>query len=115
MKNHKMTDPTNMRALVEACGNNSAEAARKLGLSPSVVSKSLLDDNTKVVNDLAAAAVLSAMRSEAKSGGDEASDVRRMMHRVAIYLSRTPALSMPSDVFDMLNKPLKEIAEGYLK
>jgi len=109
-KNHETTVPTNIRELVKACGGNGAEAARRMGVAGSLVSKALLDDSTRMVNDLAAKAVLADM----PSGKDSSSDVRKSMRQIALYMSRTPALSMPADIFNMLDKTVKELAQEYL-
>lgn len=111
-KNHEVTSPDYIEALIEACGGNAAEAGRRMGVSGSVLSKAMRNGETRVVNDLAAKAVLDEIEASGEVGAKE---VRRMMHKVAIYMSRTPALEMPSDLFDMLGKTVAEVSKEHMR
>tara|TARA_R110000772_G_scaffold25219_1_gene65866 strand:+ start:539 stop:769 length:231 start_codon:yes stop_codon:yes gene_type:complete len=76
------------------------------------VTASLRKDEISQPYDLAAKAVLADMRTS--KGGTSADDVRDMMQRVAVYASRTPALEMPRDIFDMLGKTVAEVSRELL-
>ncbi len=42
-----------------------------------------------------------------------AAEVRVMFNRIAWYYKRTPALDIPSNLFEKLPKDLREICKGY--
>ncbi len=106
-KTHVTTKPEYLRLLVAACGDNCAEAARRMGVASSLVSGDLREDQTRMVNDLAAKSILSDMTAESRSVGPDS--VRDAVKVVAEYFSKTPALAVPPDLIALLGKKFVDV------
>lgn len=107
LKTHVTTKPQYMRLLVEACGGNCAEAARRMGVASSLVSGDLRDDETRMVNDLAAKSVLSDMTAATKVLGS--ATARDALKALGEYYSKTPALTIPPDLIAVLSMKFVDV------
>lgn len=106
-KTHVTTKPEYLRLLVAACGDNCAEAARKMGVAGSLVSGDLREDETRLVNDLAAKSILSDMTAEAKTVGPDS--VREAVKVIAAYYRGVNSLDVPRDLRELLGKTFEDV------